>query len=147
MKVVFIYLCFGLIFSVQEARSLDEKKAKTSNKKKLASQSHIKTPSKKTESEISKTNSKSTRQISQFSSVKCLDYFNTKYEIGYVKFLIVPCEPNSNLCMSYSEFLRNQCENNQLIRYYCNSESEEGYSDEIIPCEKGCRPGSGKCRQ
>ena len=103
------------------------------------------------EGEARKAGKQSVRKPSQAGPppFQCLDYFESKYEQGHIEFKVTgdSCENKGAVCLSFSEIKRNRCKHNELTRYYCDSSSQTAYSSQILPCENGCRPGSGKCRR
>ena len=88
------------------------------------------------------------RLAGRFGDVSCHEHFQTKYNLGYVEFQIVPCEKNQQSCMSYSEIERNHCRDGQLFRRRCDLDREAGYFIEVIPCgSAGCHSDGGRCLQ
>lgn len=175
MKILFIFLLFGFFSVQAEKKELASQKqtennkvkstietpkpiAKTDNVKKQSSSLHKQSQapdSKDVKSSVtsskptSQPNKKVKRNLSEsVISPPCTDYFKTKHERGQIEIHHVPCSAedyNSGLCLSQSEILRNYCKSNQLVRYYCDSREEDGYSSEHVPCEHGCVSNSGKC--
>ena len=100
----------------------------------------------------SKQKSTDAKRLPQPSSVKrglsqedepllCKNHFRSKYKTGGV-LLSIPCKPDVDYCLSFSETLRNRCnEVGHLIRYQCDQEAPNGVSAEIIECENGCEFG------
>lgn len=151
MKGLFIFLLFGSFYIQTATGTAPSKQIKENNIKDTA-ETPVKKPGLKTGKENKSSLSlhkKAKKDIPQsVVSIPCTDYFKTKYERGHIERQLVPCsveDYNSGICLSQLEVLRNYCKDNQLIRYYCDSRKQEGYSSESIPCEKGCVLNSGKC--
>ena len=88
------------------------------------------------------------RLAGRFGDASCHEHFQTKYNLGYVEFQIVPCERNQQSCMSYSEIVRNYCQAGQLFRHRCDLDREAGHFIEVIPCgSAGCHSDGGRCLQ
>ena len=106
---------------------------------------------KKSGQTLSQAEKKQARQISHSAlededSVICVDHFRSKYKRGGVEFRI-PCEnEDENFCLSFSEFKRNVCKNDNLIRFRCDAEDPLGYTSTLIICEDGCPENKGRCR-
>ena len=118
------------------------KKPMTDNKSAVGSSSTAtKKPVAKKKSYLSKKGS-SHRLVSSLSAFLCSDHFESRYKRGYILFSSA-CAGDNAVCLAYSEVKRNECDKDNLVRYFCNSSAEMGFSAQVIPCEKGC--DSGKC--
>ena len=64
---------------------------------------------------------------------------------GYIILQLV-CDEGS-ACVSVNDFIRDGCDGNRLIQYYCNPNSPELYSSRSVMCPSACnyRSGTGYC--
>lgn len=145
-KAGLVFLTFSVFWTQAATVTLKQ----TEKNRKSAAKTPVREPGLKAVAENKPSLSKKAKKRlpQSTASFPCIDYFKTKYERGHVERQFVSCsneDYNSGICLSQSEVLRNYCKSNQLIRYYCDSREQEGFSAESVPCEKGCPPHSGKC--
>ena len=72
------------------------------------------------------------------NAYNCSEYWSDEYTFGYIQ-VGVGCSSKDNLCIAFYHIERNQCENGDLIRYYCDPRVESLYSTKKIKCDKGCQ--------
>ncbi|MCZ0932673.1 MAG: hypothetical protein OXJ52_05950 [Oligoflexia bacterium] len=79
---------------------------------------------------------KGKRQVAG-TAYSCSELWTDEFSAGYVQ-VGAKCSPGDSLCLAFFHIARNYCEEDHLIRYYCDPKQPSLFSTEKIKCEKSC---------
>ena len=147
-KYILILLFMGLLLQVS---ALDSEK--TNNWDPSAGASNIAMEGDKKaemagDSKAKNLKNKKSRQKRQVAGMayNCSEFWTDEFSVGYVQ-VGSRCSSDDGLCVAFFHVARNYCEEDHLVRYYCDPKQPSLFSTEKIKCKKSCEFSglSGAC--